>query len=144
MSGDVLNKAMLLGLLGVALPVLIHLLNRRRDPVIDWGAMQFLELGRLARPGRSGVGRMRGALQRRGLIGAPRPSVLECRTLRLLRQHGIEPLATQVHCGPDGRYRVDFNQNDIRLTGIEAGLVDYKICAVDADWSGMKFARRRK
>jgi hypothetical protein len=42
-----------------------------------------------------------------------------------------------------GRYRVDFNQNDIRLTGIGAGLVDYKICAVDADWSGMKFARRR-
>jgi hypothetical protein len=42
-----------------------------------------------------------------------------------------------------GRYRVDFNQNDIRLTGIEAGVVDYKICAVDADWSGMKFARRR-
>jgi hypothetical protein len=42
-----------------------------------------------------------------------------------------------------GRYRVDFNQNDIRLTGIEAGLVDYKICAVDADWSGMKFARRK-
>jgi hypothetical protein len=42
-----------------------------------------------------------------------------------------------------GRFRVDFNQNDIRLTGIEAGLVDYKICAVDADWSGMKFARRK-
>jgi CheY-like chemotaxis protein len=42
-----------------------------------------------------------------------------------------------------GRYRTDFNQNDIRLTGLEAGVVDYKICAVDADWSGMKFARRR-
>jgi hypothetical protein len=42
-----------------------------------------------------------------------------------------------------GRYKVDFNQNDIRLTGLDAGLVDYKICAVDADWSGMKFARRR-
>ena len=49
MSWGVLNAAMLLGLLGVALPVLIHLLNRRRDPVIDWGAMQFLELGRRAR-----------------------------------------------------------------------------------------------
>ena len=43
-----------------------------------------------------------------------------------------------------GRYRVDFTQNDIRLTGLDAGLVDYKICAVDADWSGMKFARRKK
>ncbi len=43
-----------------------------------------------------------------------------------------------------GRYRVDFNQNDIRETGLQAGVVDYKICAVDADWSGMKFTRRRK
>ncbi len=38
------NAAMLLGLLGVAIPVVIHWLNRRRDPVIEWGAMQFLEL----------------------------------------------------------------------------------------------------
>jgi hypothetical protein len=43
-----------------------------------------------------------------------------------------------------GRYKVDFNQNDVRLTGLEFGMVDYKICAVDADWSGMKFARRKK
>jgi hypothetical protein len=42
-----------------------------------------------------------------------------------------------------GRYKVDFNQNDVRAVGLTAGLVDYKICAVDADWSGMKFARRR-
>ena len=49
MSGGVLNAAMLLGLLGAALPVLIHLLNRRRDQVVDWGAMQFLDLGRRAR-----------------------------------------------------------------------------------------------
>ena len=27
----------------------IHLLNRRRTTVVDWGAMQFLELGRRAR-----------------------------------------------------------------------------------------------
>jgi hypothetical protein len=43
------NVGMLLGLLGVALPVVIHLLNRRRDTVVDWGAMQFLELGDRAR-----------------------------------------------------------------------------------------------
>jgi hypothetical protein len=45
-SGGVLNAAMLLGLLGAAVPVAIHLLNRRREPVVDWGAMQFLDLGR--------------------------------------------------------------------------------------------------
>lgn len=41
--------AMLWGLAAVALPVVIHLLNRRRAVEIDWGAMQFLELGRKAR-----------------------------------------------------------------------------------------------
>lgn len=42
-----------------------------------------------------------------------------------------------------GRYKVDFNQNNVRAMGLGVGMVDYKICAVDADWSGMKFARRR-
>lgn len=42
-----------------------------------------------------------------------------------------------------GRYKVDFNQNDVRKLGLGVGMVDYKICAVDADWSGMKFARRK-
>jgi hypothetical protein len=41
----VLNIAMLAGLAAVAMPVVIHLLSRRRDPVVDWGAMQFLEVG---------------------------------------------------------------------------------------------------
>jgi hypothetical protein len=40
---------MLAGLVAAALPVVIHLLNRRRGEVIDWGAMQFLEVGRRAR-----------------------------------------------------------------------------------------------
>ncbi len=48
-----------------------------------------------------------------------------------------------VHPKQAGRYKVDFNQNDVRATGLAAGLVDYKVCAVDADWSGLKFARRR-
>ncbi|WP_169977637.1 BatA domain-containing protein [Tautonia rosea] len=38
------NAAMLLGMLGVAIPILIHLWNRRRVPTIAWGAMQFLDL----------------------------------------------------------------------------------------------------
>jgi very-short-patch-repair endonuclease/predicted transcriptional regulator of viral defense system len=65
------------------------------------------ELRRLSRPGRAGAGRMRLALQRRGITGSPHPSVLESRTLRMLRRFGIEPLATEVRMGPDGRYRVD-------------------------------------
>jgi CheY-like chemotaxis protein len=43
-----------------------------------------------------------------------------------------------------GRYRADFNQNDVRAAGLGAGLVDYKVCAIDADWSGLKFASPRR
>jgi len=31
----------------------------------------------------------------------------------------------------------------IRVAGIEAGLVDYKICSLDAVWSGMVFAVKK-
>jgi hypothetical protein len=48
-----------------------------------------------------------------------------------------------IHPKKSGRYRVDFNQNDVRAAGLSAGWVDYKVCAVDADWSGLKFARRK-
>ena len=48
-----------------------------------------------------------------------------------------------VHPKQAGRYKVGFNQNDVRSAGLAAGLVDYKVCSVDADWSGLKFARKR-
>ena len=38
-----LNWIMLAGLAAVAVPILIHLLNRSRARVVDWGAMRFLE-----------------------------------------------------------------------------------------------------
>jgi DNA-binding NarL/FixJ family response regulator len=36
----------------------------------------------------------------------------------------------------------DFNQDDVRKAGLAQGFVDYKVCAVDKDWSALKFARR--
>jgi hypothetical protein len=48
-----------------------------------------------------------------------------------------------IHPKQTSRYKVDFNQNDVRAAGLESGLVDYKVCAVDADWSGLKFARKK-
>ncbi len=36
----------------------------------------------------------------------------------------------------------DVGEADVRKMGLAAGLVDYKVCAVDATWSGLKFARR--
>ena len=49
MSFDFLNPWMLLGLAGIALPVLAHLLSKKKYDVVQWGAMQFLELGRETR-----------------------------------------------------------------------------------------------
>src|SRR4051794_21142629 len=44
MSVGLLNGFMLLGLAALAIPPLIHLLNRRRYDVVDWAAMQFLQV----------------------------------------------------------------------------------------------------
>jgi CheY-like chemotaxis protein len=41
--------------------------------------------------------------------------------------------------GPEGRV----SQNAIREAGIAAGLVDYKICSLDGQWSGICFARKK-
>jgi hypothetical protein len=41
--------------------------------------------------------------------------------------------------GKEGR----ISQNAIRETAIEGGLVDYKICSLDAQWSGILFARKK-
>jgi hypothetical protein len=37
----------------------------------------------------------------------------------------------------------DVNENLVRTAGLAAGLVDYKIAAIDADWSGLAFAPRK-
>jgi hypothetical protein len=37
----------------------------------------------------------------------------------------------------------DISETYVRNAALEAGLVDYKVCAVDDTWSGLKFARRR-
>lgn len=38
----------------------------------------------------------------------------------------------------------DLDGNRVREFGLRAGLVDYKVAAIDATWSGLCFARRRK
>jgi hypothetical protein len=42
-----------------------------------------------------------------------------------------------------GPLAADLSQNYIRGACLAAGLVDYKVCAVDAAWSGLLFRRRR-
>jgi len=38
----------------------------------------------------------------------------------------------------------DLDGNIVRLTGLNAGLVDVKVCAVSDIWSGLKFMYRKK
>jgi hypothetical protein len=38
--------------------------------------------------------------------------------------------------------KADLDENLVRDIGLEAGLVDIKVCAIDSIWSGLKFVRR--
>jgi hypothetical protein len=46
-----------------------------------------------------------------------------------------------VHPKQTSPLAADFNQDIVRETGISHGFVDYKVCAIDKDWSALKFAR---
>jgi hypothetical protein len=39
--------------------------------------------------------------------------------------------------------KTDLTQQAVRDTGLAAGLVDYKVCAIDATWAGLLFRRRK-
>ena len=39
--------------------------------------------------------------------------------------------------------RTDVTEDVIRDAGLANGLVDYKVCAINEIWSGLKFARRK-
>ncbi|SEG60276.1 Protein of unknown function [Bryocella elongata] len=45
---------------------------------------------------------------------------------------------------PKAHAKPDFSQNDVRDAGLAVGLVDYKVCSVNQDWSGLKFAWRKE
>jgi hypothetical protein len=39
-----------------------------------------------------------------------------------------------------GRLKTDFSQKDLLALGAARSLIGYKACAIDADWSGLRFA----
>ncbi len=47
-------------------------------------------------------------------------------------------------CWPKKAFGIvtDLGENDVRTFGLEQGLVDVKVCAVDETWSGLRFVRR--
>lgn len=42
------------------------------------------------------------------------------------------------------KYEATFPESKVRSLGLNIGLVDVKVCAVDEDWSGLKFVYRMK
>jgi hypothetical protein len=66
-------------------------------------------------------------------------------------QRGIESMAVQVNRGAlwiawpkkASGVATDLSQQYVREVGLAAGLVDYKICSIDATWSGLLFTRRK-
>lgn len=49
-----------------------------------------------------------------------------------------------IHPKSAAKLHSDFNQNDVRAVALDHGFVDYKVCSVNTQWSGLKFARRRR
>jgi len=44
---------------------------------------------------------------------------------------------------PKRHHKPAFHQDHVRNAALAAGLVDYKVCSVDDDWSALKFAHRK-
>ena len=65
---------------------------------------------------------------------------------------GIEKMAVRFGQGPlwiawpkkASSLASDLSESYVRATGLAAGLVDYKICAIDSTWSGLLFTRRKQ
>lgn len=73
--------------------------------------------------------RSRAALERRISVMSPRA---ENSGLWIAWPKCTSPLAS------------DLSDEVVRRTAIANGLVDFKVCAVDSDWSGLRFNRRRQ
>jgi CheY-like chemotaxis protein len=64
---------------------------------------------------------------------------------------GIDRMAKLAADGPlwmawpkrAAQVQTDLTENEVRQTGLDAGLVDYKVCAIDTTWSGLLFRKRR-
>lgn len=91
-----------------------------------------------------------GATLRKGARGRFDLMLYFARSRSELRKR-IEPLASGLD--PAGLWILwpkkasgmasDLGERDVREAGLAAGLVDYKVCAFDATWSGLKFSVRK-
>ncbi len=70
---------------------------------------------------------------------------------RAALEEGVQEMVDLAEHGPvwiawpkkASRMATDLTQQQVREMGLDAGLVDYKICAIDKTWSGLLFTRRK-
>jgi hypothetical protein len=67
-------------------------------------------------------------------------AALDLLSLRLPKQASV----WIAHPKRTSKHHVNFNQNHVRDAALATGLVDYKVCSIDADWSALKFAYRKR
>jgi hypothetical protein len=91
-----------------------------------------------------------GVSLRHDLRAASDPTILFVRSRRDLAR-GLDRAAKKVNGGKlwiawpkkTSGVETDVSERHVRADGIARGLVDYKIAAIDATWSGLLFARKR-
>ena len=92
-----------------------------------------------------------GVKPRRSLAGAPGVALVFVRSNAELARR-FSPAARAVADGArlwivwpkkTSSLAGDVTEDTIRACGLAQGWVDYKVCAVDADWSGLCFAKRK-
>lgn len=71
-------------------------------------------------------------------------AVLKSYFPRLKRQLNKEGVLWVSWIKKSSKKETDITESDVRRLGLESGLVDVKICAVDEDWSALKFVYRKK
>ncbi|MBW3553015.1 MAG: DUF3052 domain-containing protein [Gemmatimonadetes bacterium] len=91
-----------------------------------------------------------GAIIRRGLRGRRQMTLCFLRSRRDLEKR-IGRMQREAQTGglwlawpkKSSGMQTDLSESDVRSAGLAAGLVDFKICAIDSTWSGLRFAPRR-
>jgi hypothetical protein len=102
-----------------------------------------------------GFKRLLGALPKGATLAAPAAAILDMGILFVTRaidlrravpiwMHRLKPAGMLWIAWPKkaSGAETDLTEDMVRHVGLQGGLVDVKVCAIDATWSGLKFVRR--
>ena len=131
------------GYSGTPLPKKLGLTSGQRVALVNAPASFPAALGPLPEGVTLGAGAGRGRLDL-ALLFATREAALRREFARLAVR--LEPAGGLWVAWPKKAAKVDTDlvEDVVRRVGLDAGLVDVKVCAIDEVWSGLKFVRRVK